>query len=145
MKDYRNSMPLQPPSHRLLCPLFKSVHVLEQKKAVHQVLGNTTPFTFFPCPYTSICGERLAVQLKCGLSCLRCLGGRRRACPDLSLWLLNDNTLDGWGGVMVTTSPGPVVVCLVIRCLFQVRPIGGEASDLGLEVVVPVWFALPRA
>ena len=85
-------MPLQLPSHRLLHSLLKSVHILEQK-VMHQALGNTTPFTFLLYPYISIRGEQLAVQLKCGLPCLRCLGGGRCARPDLSLWLLNDNTL----------------------------------------------------
>ena len=98
MKYYHNSMPLQSSSHRLLRPLLKSVHVLGQKKAMHQALGNTTPFTFLPYPYTSIHGEQLAVQLKCGLPCLRCLGRGRHACPDLGLWLLNENTPRWLGG-----------------------------------------------
>ena len=92
MKNYRNSMPLQPPSHGLLCPLLKSVHVLGQKKVVHQALGNATSFTFLPYLYTSIRGEQLAIQLECGLPCLRCSGGGRHAHSNLSLWLLNDNT-----------------------------------------------------
>ena len=91
MKDYRNNMPQQPSSYRLLRPLLKNVHVLKQKKAVRQTLGNTNPFTFFPHPYISACEEWLAIQLKFGLPCLRCLGRGRHACPNLSLWLLYDN------------------------------------------------------
>ena len=84
-------MPLQPSSYRLLLPLLKSMHVLRQKKVVRQTLGNTTPFTFLPHPYTSTRGEWLAVQLKLRLPCLRCLGRGCHAHPDLSLWLLYDN------------------------------------------------------
>ena len=91
MKDYRNSVPLQPSSHGFLHSFFKSVHgllgvhVLRQKEAVHQTLGNTTPFTFIPNPYTSARRERFAVQLKLGLPHLRCLGKGRHARPDLDL------------------------------------------------------------
>ena len=92
MKDYRNSVPLQPSSYGFLHPLFKSVYILRQKEAVHQTLGNTTPFTFIPNLYTSARGERLVIQLKLGLPRLFCLGRGRHARPDLDLWLLNDNT-----------------------------------------------------
>ena len=85
-------MPPQPLSHGLLYPLLKGVHVHRQKKAVHQALGNMTPFTFLPYPYTSIRKEQLAIQLEYGLPCLRCSGRGCHARPDLSLWLLNDNT-----------------------------------------------------
>ena len=84
-------MPLQPSSYRLLLPLLKSMHVLRQKKVVRQTLGNTTPFTFLPHPYTSTRGEWLAVQLKLRLPCLCCLGRGCHTHPDLSLWLLYDN------------------------------------------------------
>ena len=60
-------------------------------------MGNTTPFTFIPNPYTSARGEWLAVQLKLGLPHLRCLGRGRHACPDLNLRFLNDKTI-GWSG-----------------------------------------------
>ena len=85
-------MPPQPLSHGLLYPLLKGVHVHRQKKAVHQALGNMTPFTFLPYLYTSIRKEQLAIQLEYGLPCLRCSGRGCHAHPDLSLWLLNDNT-----------------------------------------------------
>ena len=97
MKDYRNSVSLQPSSYGFLRPLFKGEHVLGQKEAVRQTLCNTTPFTFIPNLYTSARGERLAVQLKLGLPRLRCLRRGCHALPDLDLQLLNDNTV-GWSG-----------------------------------------------
>ena len=87
MKDYRNSMPLQPFPHGLLHPF------LGQKEAMCQTLGNTTPFTFFPHPYAGAREEWLAVQLELGLPRLRSLGGGSYARPDLRLWLLYGNAL----------------------------------------------------
>ena len=95
MKDYRNNVPLQPSSHRFLRPLLKSVHVLEQKKVVHQTLGNTTPFTFIPNLHISTHEEWLAVQLKLRLPHHCCLGKGCHTHLDLDLRLLNDNTT-GW-------------------------------------------------
>ena len=92
MKYYCNSVPLQPSSHRFLHSLFKSAHVLKQKKVVRQTLGNTTPLTFIPNPYISARGEWLAVQLKLGLPRLRCLGRGCHTYLNLDLRLLNDNT-----------------------------------------------------
>ena len=152
MKDYHNIIPLQPSSHRLLHPLFKSVHVLEQKKVVCQTLGNTTPFTFIPNPYISACEECLAVQLKLGLPCQCCLGRGRHAHPDLSLWLLNDNTTRWLGG-----SPGYYISRTSRSLLSNTLPLlgssglgrrlggGGEAFDLGPEVVAVAQSALHRA
>ena len=74
------------------------MHVLGQKKAVRQNLGNTTLFTFLPDSYTSTRREWLAVQLKLGLPCLRYLGRGCHAHPNLSLWLLYDNAPRWLGG-----------------------------------------------
>ena len=149
MKDYRNSMPLQPSAHRLLCPLLKSVHVLGQKKAVRQNLGNTTPFTLFPHPYTSACEEWLAVQIKLGLPCLRSLGrGCHAPLPpplDLSLWLLYDNAprwQRGNLGYISRTSKSLFSNTLPLSGSSGLgRRGGGEASDFSPEVVAAAWPA----
>ena len=39
MKDYCDSMLLQPPSHGFFRPFLKSVHVLEQKEVMPRALG----------------------------------------------------------------------------------------------------------
>jgi len=123
-------MPLKSSSHRLLCPLLKSVHILGQKKAVHQTLGNTTPFTFLPHPYTNARREWLAVQLNLG--CHACTAWEEDATLTPT-WVCGSwmtMPLDGWGGIRITTSLGPVEVCSTTHCLFRVRPIweGGEGG-----------------
>ena len=94
-------MPLQPSPHGLLRPFFEGVHVIGQKEALRQSLGNAAPFTFLPHPHTSVCKKWLAVQQKLRLPRLRGLGGECFARPDLGLQLLNDNAA-GWSG----RSPG---------------------------------------
>ena len=42
---YRNSMPLQPSSQRLVSNAQKEMHILEQKKALHQTPSNFSTFT----------------------------------------------------------------------------------------------------
>ena len=123
------------------------MHVFGQKKAVCQTLGNMTFFTFFLHPYTSACGEWLAVQLKLRLPCLRYLGRGRHARPDLSLWLPYDNALRWLRGNLCYIS-------WTCRSLFgNTLPFsgsfslgrkwgGGEASDFGPKVVAtarPAW------
>ena len=144
-------MPLQPSSYRLLLPLLKSVHVLRQKKVVRQTLGNTTPFTFLPHPYTSTRGEWLAVQLKLRLPCLCCLGRGCHAHPDLSLWLLYDNApkwLRGNLGYNISQTGRSMLgntLPLSGSSGLGKRWGGGEVFDLGPEVVATVWSALHRA
>ena len=143
MKDYCNSMPLQPSSHGLLCPLLESVHVLGQKETVHQPLGNTTPFTFFLHPYVGAHGVWLVIQLELGLPRLRSLGGGRYARPDLRLWLLYGDAPRWLRGNLSHNIPR------IGRSLFgNMWPLsdsyglrrrwggGGEASDLGPEVAL---------
>ena len=68
-RGYRNSVPLKPPSHGLLDLIRKGAHILGQKEAVHQDLGDTMPFFFLPHPYVGVSRERHTTQLKGGLLC----------------------------------------------------------------------------
>ena len=94
-------MPLEPSPHRLLRPFFEGVHVIRQKEALRQSLGNAAPFTFLPHPHTSVCRKWLAVQKELRLPRLRGLGGGCYFRLDLGLRLL-DNNAAGWSG----RSPG---------------------------------------
>ena len=118
-RNYHYSMPLQPLPHGLLCAILESVHVIGQKEAVHQTLGNTTSLTFVPDLYTSDHKKRLAIQLECRLPLRNDLGGRCHIRPGLGHWFLDDDaswwlrrTL-GWcitqadGGLLDSSLPFP--------------------------------------
>jgi len=64
---------------------------------VHQTLGNTTPFTLLPHPYTRGCGKGLAVQQERRLPCWSGSGGGRHIHPSLSCWFPDDN-ISRWPG-----------------------------------------------
>ena len=51
---YRNSVPLKPPPHGLLSSICKGTYIFGQKEAVHQALGDMTPFSFLPHPYADV-------------------------------------------------------------------------------------------
>ena len=84
-------MPLQPPSHGLINAILESMHVLGQKEAVHQTLGNTTPLTPVPHPYTHSRRKRFTGELECRLLVQNHSRGRCYVRPNLSRRFLDDN------------------------------------------------------
>ena len=73
------------------------MHIIRQKEALCQSLGNATPFTFLSHPHTSDYKKWLAIQQKFTFPHLCGLRGGCYTWPNLGLRLLDDNA-SGWSG-----------------------------------------------
>ena len=116
---YRNSMPLQPSSQRLVSNARKEMHILRQKKALHQTPSNFSALTLRPSSDVGCHRKGLITEPESGLPTYLRARRRRDVRPNLCS---RPNTQ---GGVLKGVSLRPAGGCLTMRRLFQEQPRGG--------------------